>query len=155
MAAKSTIRVTQTKSAIGRKSDQRQTLIGLGLNKIGRVRELENELIAIVAGTRINDNLEYTADPLLVTFSRHFCDAVASNRHSASRSQIWGGGKNATPLGIASSSIGRWCMRVLYTCVATDQPTALPLYIQLHYSALVFSLTRQPRQWLSLCAVIK
>ena len=56
----------------------------------GRVRELENELIAIVAGTRINDNLEYTADPLLVTFSRHFCDAVASNRHSASRSQILG-----------------------------------------------------------------
>ena len=42
MAAKSTVKVTQTKSAIGRKSDQRQTLIGLGLNKIGRTRELEN-----------------------------------------------------------------------------------------------------------------
>ena len=42
MAAKSTVKVTQTKSPIGRKSDQRQTLIGLGLNKIGRTRHLED-----------------------------------------------------------------------------------------------------------------
>ena len=42
MAAKSTVRVTQTKSASGRKGDQRQTLIGLGLNKIGRTRDLED-----------------------------------------------------------------------------------------------------------------
>ena len=42
MAANSTVKVTQTKSAIGRKSDQRQTLIGLGLNKIGRTRDLED-----------------------------------------------------------------------------------------------------------------
>ena len=42
MAAKSTVRVTQIKSSIGRKVDQRQTLIGLGLNKIGRTRELED-----------------------------------------------------------------------------------------------------------------
>ena len=42
MAAKSTVRVTQTKSAIGRKADQRQTLIGLGLNKISRTRDLED-----------------------------------------------------------------------------------------------------------------
>ena len=42
MTAKSTVRVTQTKSAIGRKGDQRQTLIGLGLNKIGRTRDLED-----------------------------------------------------------------------------------------------------------------
>ena len=42
MAAKSTVRVTQTKSSIGRKIDQRQTLIGLGLNKIGRTRDLED-----------------------------------------------------------------------------------------------------------------
>ena len=42
MSAKSTVRVTQTKSAIGRKIHQRQTLIGLGLNKIGRTRELED-----------------------------------------------------------------------------------------------------------------
>ena len=42
MAAKSTVTVTQTKSVIGRKIDQRQTLIGLGLNKIGRTRELED-----------------------------------------------------------------------------------------------------------------
>ena len=32
------IRVTQIKSPIGRKSDQRATLIGLGLNKISRSR---------------------------------------------------------------------------------------------------------------------
>ena len=42
MVAKSTVRVTQTRSAIGRKSDQRQTLTGLGLNKIGRTRDLED-----------------------------------------------------------------------------------------------------------------
>ena len=37
-----TVKVTQTGSAIGRKADQRQTLIGLGLNKINRTRELED-----------------------------------------------------------------------------------------------------------------
>jgi len=42
MAAKSTVRVTQIKSVIGRKRDQRQTLVGLGLNKIGRTRVLED-----------------------------------------------------------------------------------------------------------------
>lgn len=43
MADKSkTIRVTQTGSPIGRPKDQRATLIGLGLNKIGRSRELED-----------------------------------------------------------------------------------------------------------------
>ena len=42
MAAKSTVRVTQIKSVIGRKRDQRQTLVGLGLNKIGRTRDLED-----------------------------------------------------------------------------------------------------------------
>ena len=40
--AKSTIKVVQIRSAIGRKGSQRKTLIGLGLNKIGRVRELED-----------------------------------------------------------------------------------------------------------------
>lgn len=39
---KKTIIVTQTKSSIGREGSQRQTLIGLGLNKIGRSRELED-----------------------------------------------------------------------------------------------------------------
>jgi large subunit ribosomal protein L30 len=34
------IRVEQIGSAIRRKHDQRETLIGLGLNKIGRVAEL-------------------------------------------------------------------------------------------------------------------
>ena len=40
--AKSTIKVVQIRSAIGREGSQRRTLIGLGLNKIGRVRELED-----------------------------------------------------------------------------------------------------------------
>jgi large subunit ribosomal protein L30 len=35
-----TIKVQQTGSPIRRKSDQRATLIGLGLNRIGRVAEL-------------------------------------------------------------------------------------------------------------------
>ena len=40
--AKKTVRVTQTGSPIGRPKDQRATLQGLGLNKIGRTRELED-----------------------------------------------------------------------------------------------------------------
>lgn len=40
--AKSTLIVVQVRSAIGRVESQRRTLIGLGLNKIGRKRELEN-----------------------------------------------------------------------------------------------------------------
>ena len=42
MSNKKTLIVTQKKSPIGRKSYQRKTLIGLGLNKIGRTRELED-----------------------------------------------------------------------------------------------------------------
>ena len=37
-----TIRITPTGSPIGRRNDQRQTLIGLGLNKLHRSRELED-----------------------------------------------------------------------------------------------------------------
>jgi len=40
--AKKTVRVTQTGSPIGRKPGQRETLIGLGLNKMNRSRELED-----------------------------------------------------------------------------------------------------------------
>ena len=40
--AKQTVIVTQTKSPIGREGSQKKTLIGLGLNKIGRTRELED-----------------------------------------------------------------------------------------------------------------
>jgi large subunit ribosomal protein L30 len=40
--AKPTVIVTQIGSPIGREHDQRETLIGLGLNKIGRTRELED-----------------------------------------------------------------------------------------------------------------
>ena len=36
------IRVTQVGSPIGRQADQRATLIGLGLNKMNRCRELED-----------------------------------------------------------------------------------------------------------------
>ena len=42
MSNKNTITVTQKKSPIGRQSYQRKTLIGLGLNKIGRSKELED-----------------------------------------------------------------------------------------------------------------
>jgi large subunit ribosomal protein L30 len=37
-----TVKVTQTGSPIGRRKDQRATLIGLGLNKLNRTRELED-----------------------------------------------------------------------------------------------------------------
>ena len=37
-----TIIITQKRSPIGRQSYQRKTLIGLGLNKIGRSKELED-----------------------------------------------------------------------------------------------------------------
>jgi large subunit ribosomal protein L30 len=39
---KATLTVIQTGSPIGRRKDQRATLIGLGLNKIRRSRELED-----------------------------------------------------------------------------------------------------------------
>ena len=41
-AARGTLRVTQTGSPIGRRKDQRATLVGLGLNKMHRTRELED-----------------------------------------------------------------------------------------------------------------
>jgi large subunit ribosomal protein L30 len=42
MAKAKTVTVRQTGSAIRRPKDQRQTLTGLGLGKIGRVRTLED-----------------------------------------------------------------------------------------------------------------
>ena len=42
MAEKKTLKITQIGSPIGRRSDQRATLIGLGLNKMHRTRELED-----------------------------------------------------------------------------------------------------------------
>ena len=42
MASKKTLQVTQTGSPIRRQKDQRQTLVGLGLNKMHRTRELED-----------------------------------------------------------------------------------------------------------------
>ena len=39
---KKTVRVTQTGSPIRRQADQRATLIGLGLNKMNKTRELED-----------------------------------------------------------------------------------------------------------------
>jgi large subunit ribosomal protein L30 len=42
MAGAGKIKVTQTGSPIGRRADQRETLIGLGLNKCGRSRVLED-----------------------------------------------------------------------------------------------------------------
>jgi large subunit ribosomal protein L30 len=42
LTGKATVVVTQIGSPIGREHDQRETLVGLGLNKIGRTRELED-----------------------------------------------------------------------------------------------------------------
>lgn len=42
MAVKKTLKVTQIGSPIRRPQDQRATLIGLGLNKMHRTRELED-----------------------------------------------------------------------------------------------------------------
>ena len=42
MAEAKKLRVTQTGSPIRREQSQRATLVGLGLNKIGRTRELED-----------------------------------------------------------------------------------------------------------------
>ena len=42
MSSIKTVIVTQKKSPIGRQSYQRKTLIGLGLNKIGRSKKLED-----------------------------------------------------------------------------------------------------------------
>ena len=40
--SKAKLTVRQTGSPIGRKPEQRQTLVGLGLNKVGRTKELED-----------------------------------------------------------------------------------------------------------------
>ena len=40
--AKKMLTVRQTGSPIGRDPSQRQTLVGLGLNKVGRTKELED-----------------------------------------------------------------------------------------------------------------
>ena len=40
--AGATVTVTQIGSPIGRRNDQRQTLVGLGLNKLHRTRVLED-----------------------------------------------------------------------------------------------------------------
>ena len=42
MSDKNTLVVTQKKSPIGRQSDKKKTLIGLGLNKIGRSKVLND-----------------------------------------------------------------------------------------------------------------
>ena len=42
MAEKATVKVIQIGSPIGRPADQRATLVGLGLNKIGKERILED-----------------------------------------------------------------------------------------------------------------
>jgi len=42
MATKKTVKVTQVGSAIGRHKSQRETLLGLGLTKMHRTRELED-----------------------------------------------------------------------------------------------------------------
>lgn len=42
MSTKKKIKVTQIGSPIGRRKDQRQTLVGLGLNKVMRTRTLED-----------------------------------------------------------------------------------------------------------------
>ncbi|HEX9791397.1 MAG TPA: 50S ribosomal protein L30 [Kiloniellales bacterium] len=39
---KKTVKITQIGSPIGREGDQRATLVGLGLNKLHRSRELED-----------------------------------------------------------------------------------------------------------------
>jgi len=43
MAAKKTLRVKQVKSPQRREASQRATLVGLGLNKVQRERELEDQ----------------------------------------------------------------------------------------------------------------
>ena len=40
--SKKNLKIMQVKSGIGRESDQKKTLIGLGLNRVGKVRELED-----------------------------------------------------------------------------------------------------------------
>tara|TARA_B100000427_G_scaffold281615_1_gene252884 strand:+ start:653 stop:832 length:180 start_codon:yes stop_codon:yes gene_type:complete len=40
--SKKNIKIILKKSGIGRKSDQKKTLVGLGLTKVGRVKELED-----------------------------------------------------------------------------------------------------------------
>lgn len=54
MADNKTIKITQTGSPIRRTKDQRATLIGLGLNKMHRTRELQDtpEVRGMIAKVR-------------------------------------------------------------------------------------------------------
>ena len=54
MADVKTIKVTQTGSPIRRTKDQRATLVGLGLNKMNRTRELQDtpEVRGMIAKVR-------------------------------------------------------------------------------------------------------
>ena len=40
--SKKNLKIMLVKSGIGRKSDQKKTLKGLGLNRVGKIRELED-----------------------------------------------------------------------------------------------------------------
>ena len=40
--SKKNIKIMLVKSGIGRKADQKKTLIGLGLNRVGKIREIED-----------------------------------------------------------------------------------------------------------------
>ena len=53
-----TLKVTQIGSPIGRRGDQRATLIGLGLNKMHRTRELEDTPAVRGMINKISDMLE-------------------------------------------------------------------------------------------------
>lgn len=54
--------VTQVGSAIGREASQRKTLIGLGLNKIGRSRKLANtkDVMGMITKVKHLLNVEYS-----------------------------------------------------------------------------------------------
>lgn len=57
-----TLKITQTGSPIGRDESQRKTLIGLGLNKIGRSKTLEEtpDVLGMVTKVRHLIRVEYS-----------------------------------------------------------------------------------------------
>ena len=66
--SKKNIKIILKKSGIGRKSDQKKTLVGLGLTKVGRVKELEYKIARaeVIDISQIkNDKIVFGASVLL------------------------------------------------------------------------------------------
>jgi len=93
----------------------------------------------------------YMNDPVLCTFSRYFCRRVVSD----TQTQVWLGAMPISRFDCAPLSIVRWCTRVLNECISSDNVIALPMYMQMHHSALTLDSSWHSSQAWSLCVALR